>query len=126
MAHQYRIGALPTGPAVALAGWLRSWLALRVERGDLRDGTVADYRDIIERYLIPRLGQLGLAEIRGLDITTNVIRAATSHREQLQKAVTLLSENLNVPTRAESTPTSTTGRIMLAQCAARCGQLSRP
>src|SRR5205814_2966617 len=57
VAHQYRIGALPTGPAVALAGWLRSWLALRVERGDLRDGTVADYRDIIERYLIPRLGQ---------------------------------------------------------------------
>src|SRR5438067_6059251 len=68
--HQHRAGSLPTNPDPTLAAWLRSWLALRIERADLRDGTIADYRDSIDRYLIPRLGHLNLAEIRGVHITT--------------------------------------------------------
>ena len=50
--HQHRAGSLPTNPDPTLAAWLRSWLALRIERADLRDGTIADYRDSIDRYLI--------------------------------------------------------------------------
>ena len=38
---------------------------------------------------------------RGLKITANVIRAASTHREQVQKAVGVLSQALYVPTREE-------------------------
>lgn len=38
---------------------------------------------------------------RGLAATTKVMRAATSYRQQLQKAVGLASESLHMPTRAD-------------------------
>ena len=38
---------------------------------------------------------------QGLQATANVVRAATRHRQQLQTAVGLVSEALNIPTRAE-------------------------
>lgn len=38
---------------------------------------------------------------RGLEITAKVIRASTQHRRQVQKAVGLVSEALNMPTRAD-------------------------
>lgn len=38
---------------------------------------------------------------RGLAVTAKVMRAATRHRQQLQKAVGLASESLHMPTRAD-------------------------
>jgi hypothetical protein len=38
---------------------------------------------------------------RGLEATAKVLRASTQHRLQLQKAVGIASEALNVPSRAE-------------------------
>ena len=38
---------------------------------------------------------------RGLAVTAKAVRAATEHRQRLQKAVALASEALHVPTRAD-------------------------
>ena len=42
-----------------------------------------------------------MQDARGLEVTARVIRASTQHRRQLQKAVGLASEALQVPTRAD-------------------------
>ena len=42
-----------------------------------------------------------MQEARGLEVTAKVIRAASQHREQLQKTIGLASEALHVPTRKD-------------------------
>jgi integrase len=100
--RQHRTGGLLTAPAVTVAAWLRSWLATRIERGDLRDGTIADYRDVIERHLVPRLGHLNLAQLRGLDITN----AYDAMRRDRTAAITA-AEEINVSRRAEAAAANT-------------------
>jgi hypothetical protein len=57
----------PPGQAAAgawtLARWLRHWL--RLTEPHLRPSTVLSYRDHIDRYLIPGLGRITLADLTG-------------------------------------------------------------
>jgi Arm DNA-binding domain/Phage integrase, N-terminal SAM-like domain len=70
--RQYKEGTYSLDPKMTVAQWLPKWLDARIERGELRDGTVDDYRDNINRFLIPRLGHLKLAELRAAHITRRV------------------------------------------------------
>ena len=65
----HRLGTLSTDMKMTVGEWLPQWLAARIERGELRDGTAADYRDSITRYLVPRLGHLKVADLRPAHIT---------------------------------------------------------
>lgn len=47
-----------------LAEYLRDWIAGRAALGELRGRTVESYRQIIERHLVPGLGQCRLTELR--------------------------------------------------------------
>jgi integrase len=69
----------------------------RIDRGELRDGTAADYRDSIDRYLIPRLGHLRLADLRPAHITA----AYDAMRRDRAEAIRV-AEELNVQRRAEA------------------------
>jgi hypothetical protein len=57
----------PAGPAAAgawtVARWLRYWLAQAEPH--LRPSTLHGYRDHIDRYLIPSLGRVTLADLTG-------------------------------------------------------------
>jgi hypothetical protein len=61
------------------------------------DSTAADYRDSIDRYLIPRLGHLKLADLRAAHITA----AYDAMRRERIEAVKA-AEEINVQRRAEA------------------------
>lgn len=67
--RQFKEGTRSTDPKMTLGEWLPRWLDARIERGELRESTAADYRDSIDRFLIPRLGHLKLAELRAAHLT---------------------------------------------------------
>jgi integrase len=52
--------------AASLAGYLRKWHELR--RRALRPTTWEQYRWVMERYVVPHIGQLPLAAVRGQDL----------------------------------------------------------
>jgi integrase len=67
--RQFKEGTRSTDPKMTLGEWLPRWLDARIERGELRETTAADYRDSIVRFLIPRLGHVRLAELRAAYLT---------------------------------------------------------
>jgi integrase len=93
----HKQGTLSKDRKMTVAEWLPMWLTARVERGELRSGTAADYRDSIERYLVPRLGKLKLADIRGHHMTT----AYDAMRRDRVEAIKAAQE-INVQRRAEA------------------------
>ncbi len=95
--RQYKEGTYSLDPKMTLAQWLPTWLDARIERGELRDGTIADYRDSINRFLIPRLGHLKLAELRAAQIT-----AAYDAMRRDRAAEIAAAEEINVTHRAEA------------------------
>jgi len=95
--RQHKHGNLSKNRKMTLATWLPMWLEMRIERGELRLDTVVDYRDSIERYLIPRLGNLKLADIRGAHMTA----AYHAMRQDRAKAIEAAHE-INVQRRAEA------------------------
>ncbi len=97
MLREYKVGTLSLDTKMTVAHWLPKWLDARVERGELRDGTAADYRDSIDRYLVPRLGQRKLAELRAAHIT-DAYDALRRERAEAIKA----AEEINAWRRAEA------------------------
>jgi integrase len=65
----FKTGDRSLDPKMTLAAWLPKWLDARIERGELREDTADDYRDSIDRYLVPRLGQRKLCDLRAAHIT---------------------------------------------------------
>jgi integrase len=95
--RKYKEGTYSLDPKMTLAQWLPKWLDARIERGELRDGTITDYRDSIHRFLIPRLGHLKLAELRAAQIT-----AAYDAMRRDRAAEIATAEEINVTRRAEA------------------------
>ncbi len=95
--RQHKAGTRSLDPRMTLGEWLPKWLAARIERGELRDSTAADYRDSIDRYLIPRLGHLKLIDLRAAHITA-AYDAMRRDRTEAVKA----AEEINVQRRAEA------------------------
>jgi integrase len=93
----HKQGTLSKDRKMTVATWLPMWLDARIERGELRVDTAADYRDSIERYLVPRLGNLKLADIRGAHMTV----AYDAMRRDRAKAIKAAQE-INVQRRAEA------------------------
>jgi len=93
----HKQGTLSKDRKMTVATWLPMWLEARIERGELRVDTAADYRDSIDRYLVPRLGNLKLADIRGAHMTT----AYDAMRRDRVKAIKAAQE-INVQRRAEA------------------------
>jgi integrase len=93
----HKQGTLSKDRKMTVATWLPMWLEARIERGELRVDTAADYRDSIERYLVPRLGNLKLADIRGAHMTA----AYDAMRRERAKAIKAAQE-INVQRRAEA------------------------
>jgi integrase len=54
---------------MTLAQWLPRWLADRTQAGELRDTTAATYEQLARTHLLPKLGHLRLADLRGTTIT---------------------------------------------------------
>ena len=95
--RQHRIGTLPLDPKMTLGQWLPTWLEARIERGELGEGTADDYRDSITRYLIPRLGNTRLADLRAAHITAMY----DAMRRERVEAIRVAKE-INVQRRAEA------------------------
>lgn len=95
--RQFKEGTRSTDPKMTLGEWLPRWLDARIERGELRESTAADYRDSIDRFLIPRLGHLKLAELRAAHITA-AYDAMRRDRAAEIKAV----EEINAQRRTEA------------------------
>lgn len=93
----HKAGVLSNDPKMTLGQWLPKWLAARIERGELRDSTAADYRDSIDRYLIPRLGHLRLIDLRAAHITA----AYDAMRRERVEAIKTAME-INDQRRAEA------------------------
>jgi integrase len=82
---------------MTLSEWLPKWLAARIERGELRDSTAADYRDSIDRYFIPRLGHRTLADLRAVHITAAYDAMRRDRAEEIKAA-----KKINIQRRAEA------------------------
>jgi integrase len=95
--REFKAGNRSLDPKLTLAEWLPKWLAARIERGELRDGTAEDYRDSITRYLVPRLGHMKLVELRAAHIT-----AAYDAMRRDRFAEIKAAEEINVQRRAEA------------------------
>jgi integrase len=93
--RRHRAGTLPPDPTMTLGQWLPRWLATRTERGDLRESTAADYRDSIDRYLVPRLGHLRLVDLRAVHLTAAYDGMLRERRDDIAAA-----EATNVQRRA--------------------------
>lgn len=92
-----------------LALWVQSWnegtqalvreLIAKAGRGERVESVLALLR-LWAKSVDGSVHRIMQSE-RGLSVTAKAIRAATIQREHVQKAVALMSEALNVPTRAE-------------------------
>jgi hypothetical protein len=95
--RQYKDGTYSVEAKMTLAQWLPRWLDARIEHGELREGTADDYRDSIDRFLIPRLGYVKLAELRAAHITAAYDSMRRDRAEEI-KAV----EEINAQRWAEA------------------------
>jgi integrase len=95
--HDFKTGSRSLDPRMTLAQWLPRWLEARIERDELRESTIADYRDSIRRFLIPRLGHHRLCEIRAADITAAYDAMRRDRKQAIKEA-----EATNVQRRAEA------------------------
>lgn len=96
MLRKYKDGTYSVDPKMTLAQWLPRWLDARIERGELREGTADDYRDSIDRFLIPRLGYVKLAELRA-----HITAAYDSMRRDRAEEIKAVEE-INAQRRAEA------------------------
>jgi hypothetical protein len=94
--RQYKDGTYSVDPKMTLAQWLPRWLDARIERGELREGTADDYRDSIDRFLIPRLGYVKLAELRA-----HITAAYDSMRRDRAEEIKAVEE-INAQRQAEA------------------------
>ncbi len=95
--RQHQQGTLSSNPRLTVAEWLPMWLDARIQREELRENTAADYRDSIQRYLIPRLGGLKLADLRAAHITAAYDAMRRDRTEAIKAA-----EATNTQRRAEA------------------------
>jgi integrase len=95
--RQFQRGERSLDPSVTVGDWLRRWLEARIARGELRESTAADYRDSIERHLIPRLGHLRLSDLRAAHIT-----AAYDAMRSERAAAIAAAQETNAQRRAEA------------------------
>lgn len=65
----HRERKLPLDPKKTVGAWLPEWHAERVARGDLAPSTARGYRDMIDAYLVPKLGSWRLVELDALTIS---------------------------------------------------------
>jgi integrase len=95
--RNFKTGNRSLDPKITLAEWLPKWLTARIERGELRDTTAADYHDSITRYLIPRLGAYKLVDLHAAHIT-----AAYDAMRRDRAARITEAQEINVQRRAEA------------------------
>jgi len=95
--RQHKEGSLSNDRNMTVATWLPMWLDARVERGELRLDTADGYRDIIERYLIPKFGKLKLADVRGFKLTAGYDAIRRERLEAIEAA-----QKINKRRRAEA------------------------
>jgi integrase len=75
---------------MTLAQWLPQWLDGRED--EIRDTTLARYRQHVRDYLIPKLGHLRLVDIRGTDIT-RAYRELIAARAKARQAAEAANRN---------------------------------
>lgn len=72
--------SLPSPEAAArmwtVGRWLRCWLAEIERSGGTRASTLAGYRQVVERYLVPELGHLRLSKLRTKQVQRGLDRIA--------------------------------------------------
>jgi len=95
--HEFKKGNRSLDPRMTLAQWLPRWLDAHIERDELRESTIADYRDSIRRFLIPRLGHHRLCELRAADITAAYDAMRRDRKEAIREA-----EGVNAQGREEA------------------------
>ena len=88
----HKEGTLAEDRKMTLAQWLPRWLDARVERGELRPDVVDDYRANIDRFIIPTLGHMKLADIRGHHITAAYARLRRERKEAIEAAQAINEE----------------------------------
>ncbi|MFC0530840.1 tyrosine-type recombinase/integrase [Phytohabitans kaempferiae] len=90
--REFKAGNRSLDPKLTLGEWLPNWLAARIERGELREGTAEDYEDSINRFLIPRLGHMKLVDLRAAHITAAYDAMRRDRDEEIKRAKAINDE----------------------------------
>jgi integrase len=95
--HRHKAGTLPDvdSARMILAQWLPRWLADRTEAGELRDTTAATYEQLTRTHLLPKLGHLRLADLRGTTIT-RAYRELLGEREAARRKAEQANRNRKI------------------------------
>jgi integrase len=95
--HRHKAGTLPDvdSARMTLAQWLPRWLADRTEAGELRDTTAATYEQLTRTHLLPKLGHLRLADLRGTTITC-AYRELLGERETARRKAEQANSNRKI------------------------------
>ncbi|WP_281906033.1 tyrosine-type recombinase/integrase, partial [Phytohabitans aurantiacus] len=103
--RETKAGGPVADPNLTVGRWLPTWLAARYERGEIRDGTAENYRDNIDRFLIPRLGHIRLVDLRPPHLS-----AAYDAIRRERAAQIVAAEAINEQRRAAAAVTNTVRR----------------
>lgn len=84
--EQHRAGTLPVDRTLTVGTWLARWLQAKTAAAAIDRSTEVSYRTHLDKYLIPRLGHLKLAELRPVHIVDMFI-AIRAERDTERAAV---------------------------------------
>lgn len=88
----HRVGLWPVHPSMSVGRWLEMWFTAKVTAGTLRPTTARCYRQQINDYLIPRLGQVRLCRLRSADITAMYAAIVSERTAAIAQADYLLEQ----------------------------------
>jgi integrase len=82
----YRKGILADDGRLTLGEWLQRHYSAKTTRGDLRPSTIAAYRILLAKYVIPQLGGYRLGQLRGHHLTAAYASILTDRAEEIAAA----------------------------------------
>jgi hypothetical protein len=81
-----RKGVLADDGRLTLGEWLQRHYSAKTTRGDLRPSTIAAYRILLAKYVIPQLGGYRLGQLRGHHLTAAYASILTDRAEEIAAA----------------------------------------
>lgn len=87
-------GLVTTAPATTVAAWLDYWLN-DFHRDNIRPGTRADYKCVITKHIVPRIGSKKLKQLKSEDVLTMQKHIAKTSTRNAQVAHHLLNRAFN-------------------------------
>ncbi|WHT20675.1 tyrosine-type recombinase/integrase [Crossiella sp. CA-258035] len=83
--EQHRAGLWPQHSGTTVGEWLESWYRAKVAADAIRPTTAACYRQHIDHYLVPHLGNLRLSQLRGVHVTAMYVAVRLGRAEAIAR-----------------------------------------